>query len=390
MEALKEVKEINERMAQIDKEIKDADIEALHILEKEIEALKTRRAEALKSERERIERAFENSKPIIDPDKADNRLTTREKICKAIGLYRRGGISEIEARALGVSLTTTATEYVPASADADGVNNGGLFIPTKVLFDLLKETTEPSPIFNAINFTQIKGLTEFILTKSRDEAYTKEEGKATFDNQIEWDTLKATTGTLQSIIVVTDELRALTDIDFGQYIIDELLKNITEDWTKELIYAPGVNRRITGLIQGALLAGGTDGYEAGEVYEAIKAGIKLLDKKYRKSPAIYLATDVYDELLFREDDVGRPLYPVINNIGGISSIGPYKCYCDTNLKAGDFVIGNISQYFKVNINQPLTIETERLVTRGVTKYVAREMCSTAVLPGAIVYGHRAD
>ena len=47
-------------------------------------------------------------------------------------------LNEVEQRALGVALTTTATTYVGASAEANGVNNGGLFIPEEVNLALME------------------------------------------------------------------------------------------------------------------------------------------------------------------------------------------------------------------------------------------------------------
>ena len=47
--------------------------------------------------------------------------------------------TEDEKRALGVALTTTATTYTEPSSGADGVNNGGLFIPETVSMEILKE-----------------------------------------------------------------------------------------------------------------------------------------------------------------------------------------------------------------------------------------------------------
>ena len=45
--------------------------------------------------------------------------------------------TEDEKRALGVALTTTATTYTAPSSGADGVNNGGLFIPETVSMEIL-------------------------------------------------------------------------------------------------------------------------------------------------------------------------------------------------------------------------------------------------------------
>ena len=52
-------------------------------------------------------------------------------------------LSAKEKRALGVAVTTTSTTYTAPSESANGVNNGGVFIPQNVLYDLwnLKKAT---------------------------------------------------------------------------------------------------------------------------------------------------------------------------------------------------------------------------------------------------------
>lgn len=47
-------------------------------------------------------------------------------------------LTEKESRALDTALTTTATTFVAPSGSADGVNNGGLFIPTDMNLSLLE------------------------------------------------------------------------------------------------------------------------------------------------------------------------------------------------------------------------------------------------------------
>ena len=53
-------------------------------------------------------------------------------------LMCRNDFTEGEQRALDVALTTTATTYVAPSSGADGVNNGGLFIPETVSMEILR------------------------------------------------------------------------------------------------------------------------------------------------------------------------------------------------------------------------------------------------------------
>ena len=49
----------------------------------------------------------------------------------------RTDYTEAEERALGDAITTTATTFVESNTSTQGINNGGLFIPTSVRLDML-------------------------------------------------------------------------------------------------------------------------------------------------------------------------------------------------------------------------------------------------------------
>ena len=148
-------------------------------------------------------------------------------------------------------MTTTSAVYSAATEQADGVNNAGIFIPTHLVLDLLREEELLSPILSDIVFTRVPGLTEFPYRESRDKARVKVEGIAGKDNQMKWATLRLEKGVLQTIIAVTDEILALTDFNLGEYIVNQILQDINEDWLEHLIYGTGADNQIKGLTIGA-------------------------------------------------------------------------------------------------------------------------------------------
>lgn len=312
---------------------------------------------------------------------------TKDKLAYVLGKQLRGRtFTDVERRELGKAITTTATEFVAATASVDGVNNAGIFIDTKQLFDLLREEGKLSPIFADISFTHIKGLVEFPYRKSRDKANVKTETQGTGENQMEWAKLTGVKGWLQTVIVITDEVKALTDFDLGSYIIEQMLQDLNEDWCEDLIYGTGADDHIKGVTFGATAA--VAGGYTGEVMDAIIAGIKLCKGKYRRGAKVYVAQDVYDDVFFAVDDNGNFKYPVLNNAQGIVSVGPIRLTVDENLKGGDFIVGNVTKYFKANALLPVRLETERAALKGTTSYVASEFCATCPVPGAIVYGSK--
>lgn len=385
------IQEINTRLSEIDKQIDSADADALELLEKEAESLIDERKKHTEVMRTESKRSFTGGAKLEHESREAedlSRLSKRDKIAYSIGKKARNTpFSEVEKRALGTALTTTAATYVAATSELDGVNNAGVFIPTVAILDLLKEEGFASPIMADINMTAIAGLAEFPYRKSRDKAKVKLEGATGKDNQMEWATLTGTKGYLQTVIAVTDELRALTDFDFGKYILSQILQDINEDWLTDLIYGNGQDGRIKGIVFGATAAV-AGGYESNKVIEAITAAIKLCKGKFRRGAKLYLAQDVHDEIVFAVDDVGNFKYPVFNNMQGVAALPTIRVEVDENLKEGDFFIGNISKYFKANALIPIRIETERHAKRGITEYIASEYTASTPVPGAFIYGSK--
>lgn len=383
---------INKRLAELNTELDTADAERISAIEAEARGLKAEREEATRKLAEEARSAFAGGTLVVAPtaapaeDASIAKMSQRDKMCLVIGRQaRKKSFTEAETRALGTALTTTADTYVAATAEVDGVNNAGIFIPTKAVLDFLREDGKLSPILADIAFTSIPGLVDFPYRASRDKAKAKAEGASGKDNQMEWAKFIGVKGYLQTIIAVTDEVAALTDFDFGAYIMDQILQDLNEDWVEDLIYGTAQDEHIKGLTYGATAAV-AGGYDSGKVIEAIIAGIKLCVNKYRRGAKIYVAQDVADEILFSVDDNGNFKYPIFNNSTGITSFGTLRIEVDENLKAGDFVIGNVSKFFKVNSLIPIRLETNRIARRGVTEYIASEYCCSAVYDGAFIRG----
>ena len=386
--------EINNRLAAIDNELNEpnADLEAL---DNESKTLISERARIQVKLAEEVRKGFTSADSVVPNQEEETRkselasMSKRDKLALVIGKGARGKkFTDVEKRALGTALTTTATTYVEATAEVNGVNNAGVFVPTNLILDLLKTEGKLSPILADIQFTAVPGLTEYPYRKSRDKTRAKAEAAEGKDNQMEWAKLSLVKGYLQTIIPVTDEVLALTDFDFGGYIINQILQDINEDWVEELIYGTGDSNRIKGITVGASAAV-TGGYDAssGGALKAIIDGLKKLTGKYRRGAKIYVAQDVYDEIFFAVDDNGNFKYPVFNNSQGISSLGPVRVELDENLYAGEFVIGNVNKWFKVNSLIPLRIETNRKARYGITEWIASEYCATAPFAesGSVVF-----
>jgi HK97 family phage major capsid protein len=391
-EKRKRIEEINKRISALDTELDTADSERIDAIGGEVKTLKAEREELTRSLAQEARKAFASGTPVatgeVGTDESITRMSRREKICLVVGRQaRRRSFSDAERRALGTALTTTSTTYTAASAITDGVNNAGIFIPTTTILEFLREDSRLSPILSDVSFMAVPGLIEFPYRKSRDKARSKAEGAEGRDNQMEWDKLTAVKGYLQTIIAVTDEVQALTDFDFGAYILSQILQDLNEDWVFDILYGAGNNDHIKGITVDAISAV-SGGYEYGKVIEALITGVKKCVGKFRRGAKIYVAQDVADEILFSTDDNGNFKYPIFNNSTGITSFGSIRIEVDENLTAGDFVIGNVNKFYKINSLIPIRVETNRIPRRGVTEYIASEYCASAIYPSAFVYGQK--
>ena len=127
--------------------------------------------------------------------------------------------TEEEKRALDVALTTTATTFKAPSGDADGVNNGGLFIPETVSLEILKQLELQSPFLADVAKTYVKGLMSFPYKKSSSGVDHPEEGKDTKLESDEYASLTFGNVELAKTVRITWKLEAMAVDDFISFII---------------------------------------------------------------------------------------------------------------------------------------------------------------------------
>lgn len=297
-------------------------------------------------------------------------------------------LNEVEKRALGTALTTTATTYVAASESVDGVNNGGLFIPDEVNLELMNELALASPFFADIPKTAIRGKIKFPYRKSGSGANGQIEGTANSDGQIEWADLTLTDLEVSETIRVSWKLEAMTVDGFIDYIIKELSDQINEKIPASCFYGDGSDD-LTGATVGAINGEYTIGSAEGNVIDilgAIEAGIKLLPKRKKIGAKIYVAQDIIESVSFMRDSNDNFVYNPING-GGISSIATYQVAVDPFLNEGDFLIGN-PKYYRFNTNEDFSITKDISGKNRINDYTAYALVSGAPQPSSFVYGKK--
>lgn len=292
--------------------------------------------------------------------------------------------TEDEKRALGAALTTTATTYTEPSSGADGVNNGGLFIPETVSMEILKEIELESPFLRDVAKTYIKGLISFPYKESGSGAEWGTEGT---DNKLEsdkWAELTFAQMELTKTIRITWKLEAMAVEDFINYIVGEVSREMREELADKPFYGTGVKE-----IAGISLSGNNIDAEYESTVtslEAIKAGLTKLPKRKRARAKIYIAEDLALDIAFLKDDNGMYINNPVNGVG-LESIAKYRVEVDPFLKDGDFVIGN-ARWYKMNFNENLSVSKDIIGRSRVNDYTGYCVVGGAPVPNSFVYGHK--
>lgn len=402
------IDELKEKRQSLSDEIDGATAERFEQIKEEIASIDQEIAEETKrsSEVAEAEKAEEEERAARLPNEPDNNLNkvinlnnekrgvkkmTKEEERKlqiaSIGASFRKAKEEnktieINLRAESEAVTTTDKTYVAPSAEVDGTNNGGVFIPTQTLFDLLGETEIASPIYNGVSKTNFKGVLVFPYRKDRKaNSVTKKEREKVDELSIEWEKFKLTDGDYALSVGITFEILNQADYALGEYLINQVRDVINETVVPDVIYGTGENEHIAGLVLDAV-----DGeYTAGEELEAIHTALDTLSRKYQAGARIYLSTTLYNELSFKVDSTGRPLYPLFNQ-GTIATIAGVEVVKDPFLHDGDFVYGNPTRYH-LNETAPATVYSEVHGRDKIVEYTVHEMLAGRAEPEAFYYGH---
>lgn len=287
---------------------------------------------------------------------------------------------EINIRAVGEAVTTTDTEYVAPTEAVDGTNNGGVFIPTSTLFDLLGETETASPIYDGVSKTSFKGVLIFPYRKNRTaNSVTKKEREKVDELSIEWDNLKLADGDYALSAGITFEILDQADYALGDYLVAQLREVVRDTIIPDVIYGEGANEHIAGIVENAIEAT----YTAGDEIDAIKAALNGLPRKYQAGAKLYVSTSLYNELSFKTDANDRPLYPLFNE-GTIMSVAGVEIVKDPYLNDGDFIYGNPTHYH-LNEQSPATLYSETHGRYKIVEYTLHEMIAGRAEPQAFYY-----
>ena len=349
--------------------------------------------EKIKQAQEKAEQENRNKGEIKIMENENKKVDIRTAFAKYVlfestkGQRKDAALTDAEYRALGVATTTTSETYTAPSASEDGINNGGLFIPQSVMLDILREETVDSPIYNDVVTTAIKGKVKFPYMISKSGAKVKAELSDTENESVKWDILNGATGNYTDSIVITFEEEAMAIEEFTDYLIELIGQSMRELLINDYIYGSGTGDHVKGITSGAFdgsYANGSKDYLA-----ALESAIAKLPVKKRAGAKIYLASNIFDAITFTKDKNGNYILPVLNG-GGFSRLSAFPVAMDVNLNAGEFVIGNVSKWYKANVNKPMELGVDVSNQKRIKTYTTHMMVTAVPVPNSFVYGKETE
>lgn len=380
-----ELEELRKQAEELNKEVPSEEKEITHEEERRLiadtESLEQRKVEIVGTLAKREERKMkEFTKFNVLKSEEYRSAWAKRLMCKDESEF-----TEDEKRALGVALTTTATTYTAPSAGADGVNNGGLFIPETVSMEILKDVELESPFLRDIAKTYVRGLITFPYKKQGSGAEWVAEGTDNNLESDEWATLTFTQMELSKTIRITWKLEAMAVEDFINYIVEEVAREMRESLAAKPFYGNGTNE-----IAGITLTGNNIDAEYESTVnplDAIKAAIEKLPIRRKAGAKIYLSESMATEIAFMKDTNGTYLNNPVNGVA-LNSIARYPVEVDPYLKDGDFIIGN-ARWYKMNFNENLSVSKDVIGRSRVNDYTGYCVVGGAPVPNSFVYGHKA-
>lgn len=383
-----ELEELRKQAEELNKEVPDKEEkqeithEEERALIQDTENLEKRKVEITNSLAKMEEREMKNfTKHNVLKSEEYRSAWAKRLMCKDESEF-----TEDEKRALGVALTTTATTYTAPSAGADGVNNGGLFIPETVSMEILKDVELESPFLRDIAKTYVRGLITFPYKKQGSGAEWVAEGTDNNLESDEWATLTFTQMELSKTIRITWKLEAMAVEDFINYIVEEVAREMRESLAAKPFYGNGTNE-----IAGITLTGNNIDAEYESTVnplDAIKAAIEKLPIRRKAGAKIYLSESMATEIAFMKDTNGTYLNNPVNGVA-LNSIARYPVEVDPYLKDGDFIIGN-ARWYKMNFNENLSVSKDVIGRSRVNDYTGYCVVGGAPVPNSFVYGHQAE
>ncbi len=339
-----------------------------------------------------VEKKPAQTQKISEQELREASFSSLGKMIRASVNNNPAKFTEAEKRALGDATFTTSETYIQPTASTEGVNNGGVFIPSRILYDLLKVDEVENQFLKDCLPTFEKGVVVYPYVET--ETYTK--SKAVKEKQeggsksIKFANLDLTEGNYAVYAGITLELLAKADSELGQYFLEQLAIEADLILSEDIFYGVGgkedksdENNHILGVAKSSDTT--KKEYADGKEIEAITDSYLMLSRRARRGAKLYISRKLSMKLTLKKDDGGHYLLPIYNGVG-INSIVEIPVVTVEDLKDYDFVLGNARNY-KINFyGDKYTIYNLGVNKKRVLEFMLHMLVCGAPAPGYFVYG----
>ena len=372
-----ELKELRSEVEAINKEVPEQE-------EKEQGEITPEEERSLIADTQELEKRSKEASNLTkiggkEMEKEERKFTIADKEYRSAWAKKLMGLSddkftEEEKRALGDAVTTTATTFVASSANTQGINNGGLFIPTDVRMELMEIIDQMSPFYRDIRKLQVNGNVDLPYLFSADDANWYVELTDTVNEGAEYRNLQLTGWELAKDVVVTWKLEEMAVESFITFIIEELAHKMGVALINAVIYGDGQNKP-TGVLNGltAVTTGKTP-------IDNIIATYESLSQEARRGAKVYVTTAEKVKMIGYKDENGN--YPFLQGINGTDL---FTIETEPFLTGNDIIVGN-PRYYILNEVTPTRVEWERTVKGRRTTYGGYGIFDGKAKPGAFAKG----
>lgn len=375
-----ELLELRKQVEAINKEVpgEEADEKKEHKISREEER-------KLISDTDELEKRSKETLKLVkvggkeEMEKEERKYTIADKEYRNAWAKKLMGLSEDkftenEKRALGDAVSTTAITFVASTAETQGINNGGLLVPTSVRQELMELIEKNSPIFRDIRKLQVAGNIDLPDLFSSDDAEWYVELNDTKNEGQEYRNLQLTGWELAKDIVITWKLEAMAVDSFISFLLEELSNKMGKALINAVIYGDGENKP-TGITKG--LTPVTSGITP---IDNIIATYKSLNDDARIGAKAYVSTSVKVEMISYKDANGN--YPFLQGMNGTDL---FSIETDPYLKENDTVVGNCRNYI-LNEVAPMSVAKETTVKGRKTRYGGYGIYDGKARPKYFAYG----
>jgi len=288
--------------------------------------------------------------------------------------YSDDKLTEDEKRALGDAVTTTATTFVEADASTQGINNGGLLIPTSVRTEILELIEKSSPFFRDIRKMQVNGNIDLPYLFEADDAEWYAELSDTKNEGIEFKQLQLTGWELAKDVVVTWKLEEMAIDSFIPFIVEEIANKMGRAICHNILYGNGSSKP-TGALNGltAVTTGTTP-------IDVLINTYMSLSEEARIGAKVYVSDAVRAAIVGYKDNSGN--YPYLQGILGTDL---FRIETEPYLQNNDILVGN-PRYYILNEQTPIRVDRERQIKGRKTIFGGYAILDGKAKPGAFAKG----